>query len=406
MCKFRQINLWRLETHITFLNCERILIILAEMKIAVNTRFLLKDKLEGIGWYNYETLKRMVANHPEHEFYFLFDRSYDSSFVFGKNVTPVILFPPARHAVLWYWWFEWSIPRALKKIQPDVFLSPDGYLSLATKIPSVLVIHDLAFEHYPQFIDKVSSAYYRHFTPKYCQKATKIATVSNFSKQDIINRYKIASEKITVTYNGVKEQFQPITENEKAKVREQFSEGKEYFAYAGSLHPRKNIARLFQAFDAFKKATLAEHKLVIAGAKGWMMQEINEAYNAMQFKNEVVFTGHLNTEDLAKVIAAAKAMVYVSLFEGFGIPIIEAMKCQVPVITSNTSSMPEVAGDAALIVNPESVSAISQAMIQLNESPAICNELIKNGVTQQQKFTWDNTATQLWQLIEQAAQSK
>lgn len=376
------------------------------MKIAVNTRFLLKNRLEGIGCYTYETLQRMVANHAEHEFYFFFDRPYDSSFIFGKNVTPIVLFPPARHAVLWYWWFEWSVPKALKKIQADVFLSPDGYLSLATNIPSVLVIHDLAFEHYPQFVDKISSAYYRYFTPKYCQKATKIATVSNFSKQDIITRYKIASEKISVTYNGVKNQFQPVSATAKEKIKQQFSEGKEYFVYAGSLHPRKNIARLFEAFEAFKKATHAEHKLVIAGAKGWMMQEINEGYNSMQFKNDVVFTGHLNTEDLSKVIAAAKAMVYVSLFEGFGIPIIEAMKCHVPVITSNTSSMPEVAGDAALIVNPESVIAISQAMIQLHESPDLCGELIKKGIKQQEKFTWDNTATQLWQLIEQAAQVK
>ena len=376
------------------------------MKIAVNTRFLLKNRLEGIGWFTYETLQRIVANHPEHEFYFLFDRPYDSSFIFGKNVTPIVLFPPSRHAILWYWWFEWSVPKALKRIQADVFLSPDGYLSLATKIPTVLVIHDLAFEHYPQFIDKISSAYYRHFTPKYCQKATKITTVSNYSKQDIITRYGINAEKIQVTYNGVKNQFKLISDQEKINVRQQFSEGKEYFVYAGSLHPRKNIARLFQAFDAFKKATHAEYKLVIAGNKGWMMQEIDEAYNALRFKNDVIFTGHLNTEDLSKVVAAAKAMVYVSLFEGFGIPIIEAMKCHVPVITSSTSSMPEVAGDAALIVNPESITAISQAMIQLYESQELCNELIEKGIEQQQKFTWDNTAAQLWQLVEQAAQSK
>ena len=376
------------------------------MKIAVNTRFLLKNKLEGIGWYTYETLKRMVVNHPEHEFYFLFDRPYDSSFIFGKNVTPVVLFPPTRHAVLWYWWFEWSVPQALKKIKPDVFLSPDGYLSLSTQVPTVLVIHDLAFEHYPQYVDKVSSAYYRYFTPKYCHKATKIATVSNFSKQDIISRYNIDAEKISITYNGVKEQFQPISENEKEKVRKQFSEGKAYFVYAGSLHPRKNIARLFKAFDKFKSDSKCDYKLIIAGAKGWMMQEIDEAYNAMQFKNEVIFTGHLNTEDLAKVIAAAKAMVYVSLFEGFGIPIIEAMKCEVPVITSNTSSMPEVAGNAAIIINPENEVAISHAMMQLYSNETLCNELIAKGRLQHQKFTWDNTATQLWEIIKQAASHK
>ena len=119
------------------------------MKIAVNTRLLLKDKLEGIGWFSYETLKRITTQHPEHQFYFIFDRPFTDEFIFSYNIEPVVIGPPARHPVLWYYWFEFRLPGLLKKINPDIFLSPDGYLSLKSHFKSIAVIHDLNFIHYP-----------------------------------------------------------------------------------------------------------------------------------------------------------------------------------------------------------------------------------------------------------------
>jgi glycosyltransferase involved in cell wall biosynthesis len=369
------------------------------MRIAVNTRFLLKNKLEGIGWFTYETLKRLVLQHPEHEFYFLFDRPYDPSFIFAKNVTPVVLFPPARHAILWYLWFEWSVPRALKKINPDIFLSTDGYLSLKTKVPTVMVVHDLAFEHYPEMVSAFSSKYYRHFSPLYCKKATHIITVSEASKKDIETIYGISPTKITVAHNGINPIFKAISECEKNAVREKYGNGKNYFVYVGSLHPRKNIARLLKAFDVFKKNTSADTVLIIAGARGWQLKEIDEVYHQMRFKNDVIFTGHLNSEELVKIVASADAMVYVSLFEGFGIPVAEAMKCNVPVITSSISSMPEVAGNAALLVNPLNVEEIANAMTKIYSDKTLANDLIEKGKVQCQQFNWDNTATVVWKTI-------
>ena len=152
------------------------------MKIAVNTRFLIKNKLEGIGWFTYESLKRITRQHPEHEFVFLFDRPYAEEFIFSDNVTGRVLFPPARHPLLWYWWFEYSVTAALKQIKPDIFLSTDGYLSLACQVPQVIVMHDLAFEHFPDHVNALTARYYRHFTPKFAKKANRIATVSEYSK--------------------------------------------------------------------------------------------------------------------------------------------------------------------------------------------------------------------------------
>lgn len=140
------------------------------MKIAVNTRLLLKDKLEGIGWFSYETLKRITQNHPEHDFYFIFDRPFHQDFVFGNNVTPIIGYPPARHPYLWYLFFEFGIPFHLNKIKPDLFLSTDGWIPLHTNCKVVNVIHDLNFEHHPEFIAPKPLWYYKKFFHKFAEK--------------------------------------------------------------------------------------------------------------------------------------------------------------------------------------------------------------------------------------------
>jgi len=369
------------------------------MKIAVNTRFLLKDKLEGIGWFTYESLKRMVLAHPEHEFHFLFDRKFSDEFIFAKNVVPHVLFPPARHPFLWYAWFEYAVPQALKKIKPDVFLSTDGYLSLSVKTPQVLVIHDLAFEHFSNHVDWLTLRYYKYFVPRFAKHATRIATVSEFTKQDVIEKYKIADGKIDVTHNGGNEIFKSLAAAEQKLIREKISGGAPYFIYAGAVHPRKNVNRLFLAFDSFKEKYGGNFKLIIAGRKAWDTDEAMKTYERMKYKHDVIFLGHLRLNELAQVLASATALTYVSLFEGFGIPIVEAMNAGVPVITSNVSSMPEVAGDATLIVNPFSVEEIENAMVKMATDETLRKNLIAKGNMQKQKFSWDLTAERLYDCV-------
>lgn len=373
------------------------------MKIAVNTRFLLKNKLEGIGWFTYESLKRITRQHPEHEFVFLFDRPYAEEFIFSDNVTGRVLFPPARHPLLWYWWFEYSVTAALKQIKPDIFLSTDGYLSLACQVPQVIVMHDLAFEHFPDHVNALTARYYRHFTPKFAKKAKRIATVSEYSKQDIVKLYDIAPVKIDVVYNGSNELFVPLREEEKVKIRQQFTGGHPYFIYAGALQPRKNIINLFLAFDSFKKNNSCNAKLVMAG-RNWSYHEAMKVHEAMQYREEVIFPGHLTRTDLSRLLGAAEALVYISLFEGFGIPIVEAMHCDVPVITSNISSMPEVAGEAGLLVDPYSVADIAEKMQLMFGNESLKSRLIEMGRLQRQQFTWQRTADELWECVLKAVE--
>ncbi len=374
------------------------IILKCKLNIAVNTRLLLHNKLEGIGRFSFETLKRITRNHPEHQFIFFFDRPWHEEFIFSDTITPVALFPQARHPFLWYWWFEFSVAAALEKYKADIFLSPDGYLSLSTDVPQIPVIHDLNFEHYPQDLPYLYSKYYRHYFPKYAKKAARIATVSEFSKKDIVQQYGIAADKIDVVYNGCNENFKPVTVEVKEETKKKFSKACPYFVYVGAQHQRKNLQNLFRAFDEYKMDG-SNYKLLISGQKKWWTSEMEEAYSGMQHKDDVIFTGRLSEEDLVNVLASAEALVYISYFEGFGIPVVEAMRSNVPVICANATSLPEIAGKAALLVNPFAVDEIAAAMKKVTTDEHLRNQLIRGGQEQSRQFTWDASADKLWQTI-------
>ena len=370
------------------------------MKIAVNTRLLIKDKIEGIGWVKYETLSRITRQHPEHQFYFFFDRPFSEEFIFSDNIQPLVIQPQARHPLLYYLWFEHAIPRTLRKIKADLFLSPDGYLSLSTKTPSMNIIHDLSFEHFPEDLPFLERKNYRYFFPKYAQKAIRIATVSEYTKKDIIKRYHVDENKIDLIYCGTNDSFKPVGEDVKKRIRAEFSQGAPYFLFMGSLHPRKNLARLFTAFDKFKQTDTSGTKLLIVGMKKWWTGNIKEAFESMKFQDDVILPGRVELKTLNEIVASALAITYVSYLEGFGLPILEGFHSDTPVITSNVTSMPEVAGDAALLVDPFSVDSITRAMVKMASDKNLREELIKKGRVQKEKFNWQKTSELLWGSIE------
>jgi len=369
------------------------------MRIAVNARFLLKNRLEGIGLYTHEVVRRLVAQHPEHDFLLFFDRPFDPSFVFGENVLPVVLFPPARHPFLFVWWFEWSVRRALKKHKADIFISPDNFLSLGTGVKTVLVTHDLAHVHFPNQVSFFHRWYYRLFAKKFNERADKIVTVSEFTKADLVKQYGIAPAKISVSGNGCRAIFKPLQSIEKQTVEEKFSEGKPYFYYIGAVHPRKNVHRLIAAFDKFKSTTNSSYKLLIAGRFAWQAGEVKTAFDKSKHQADIRFLGYVSDDDSARLMGAATALVYVSCFEGFGVPVLEAMHAEVPVITSSVSSLPEVAGDAALLVNPNEVEEIADAMRRISEDGHLCSELVANGRLQRTKFNWQKAADVVYEAL-------
>lgn len=372
------------------------------MNIAVNTRLLIRDKLEGIGWFTYETLKRITRQHPEHTFHFIFDRKFTDEFVFSDNIVPHVLPPQARHPFLYVTWFDVSIPVLFTRIKPDLFLSPDGMLSLNTSVKSLPVIHDLNFEHYPEDIPKLTRNYYRRYFPRFAKKGVRVATVSEFSKQDLIKTYGIAENKIDVVLNGANENYQPTSPNRQIQTRKIYASGCQYFLFIGSLHPRKNLANLFYAFNDYKSETGFDTKLMIVGQKKWWTEEIQKAYKYCSFQEDIIFTGRLSTVELRNVIGSALAMVYVSIFEGFGIPILEAMYCDTPVVTSNITSMPEVGGDAVITVNPFSIESIKDGLVAVAKDEKLRAALVKKGRERRKIFSWQKTSERLWSSIEKA----
>lgn len=373
------------------------------MKIAVNTRFLLPGQLEGFGWYTHEIVRRMALRHPDDEFAFLFDRPFDPQFIYAPNVTPLVLSPKARHAASFYWWFEWSVPRALRRFGADVFFSPDSMCSLSAETPTAMTCHDLVPLHYPEQIPFRHRHYLLHFLPKYLRRADHILTISDYVKKDIAQSCGIAPGKITAVHNGCREGFIPLKEADKQRIRKNFAEDCEFFLYAGAIHPRKNIPRLIRAFDLFKKNTGAPVKLLLAGRFAWKTGEVSAALEQSASKDDIRLLGYVPDEQLPGLLASALALAYVSLNEGFGLPLLEAMHTDTPVLTARATALPEVAGDAALYVDPLSEQSIARGLEKLWADRAFANTLVEKGRYRRDQFSWDAAAEEIYRILKNLA---
>ena len=365
------------------------------MRIGINTRSLLGSKMEGFGNYTLELVSRICKNNPEYQFYLYFDRAVSKQYTFPKNVVCQVVFPPTRHPLLYIWWFQWALKRKLKKDQIEVFWSPDGMLPLGLNIPTLASIHDLNFEHFPKDLPRAVSAYYRYFFPKFARQATKIITVSQTTKEDIVACYKLPSDQISVIYNGVNKAYKPLSTVQKTQFITEQQLPQSYFLFVGSLHPRKNIHRLLAAFQQFAK----QHQdidLVVVGAAMWDTQNF-DIHTA--FTQRIHFLGHIDTPKLAQIMAAATAFIYIPYFEGFGMPLAEAMATQTPILAGNKSCLPEIAADAALYVDPFQIDDIAHGMQQIKNDVALQTELKQKGLERVKAFNWDHAATLVWHEI-------
>ncbi|RYY18092.1 MAG: glycosyltransferase family 1 protein [Cytophagaceae bacterium] len=380
------------------------------MQIAVTTRFLLPGgHLEGLGRYTYETLQELVRQHPECTFHFLFDRAYDARYLLGPNVVPHVLYPPARHPLLMLAWYEGAVAWWLRRHRPAALLSPEGFTVLGTRVPRTTVIHDLAYLHRPADVAGLMQRYYAHFMPRFARAAQQVVAVSEATRADIAQQFKLDARQIKVAYNAPAAHFRPQSAEQQVAVRQQVSHGRPYFLFVGALQPRKNLGNLLRAFGLFKAQGGSEEvQLLLVGREAWRAGPIFEAYQSLPpaVQAAVRFTGRVSEEDLAGLYAAALATVYVPFFEGFGLPVVEAQASGCPVLTANLSSLPEVAGaGAALFCDPHQPAAIAEGLTRLSQDAALRERLRAAGLANVARFSWARSAEILWQAVRQAVDS-
>ncbi len=377
----------------------------APMRIAVNTRFGWLERLEGYGYFTEQVFLRLAEQHSEHAFLFIFDRPVDPVLSWPSNVKICVVGPPARHPLLWRLWYNWRIPGVLSRFKADVFVSPDGIASLCTRVPQCLVVHDLAFLHDRDWFSASIRRYYRVHLPKFLKTVKTIATVSEKSRAELIDRYQIAPDRIDVVYSAAKSAFRILSEQERADIKLRFTEGKEYFLYTGAIHPRKNLIGLLKAFSLFKKRQQNGFKLVLAGRMAWQSGRFEALLSTYKYRNDVVLTGYVDLETLVGLTGSAYALVYPSFYEGFGVPVLESMQAGVPVITSSDTSMEEIAGSAALYADPKDPASIAEQMNRLYIDEALRRRQIEAGKPVAARFQWSATAERVWDCMLKAAHS-
>ena len=370
------------------------------MKIVVDTRVLQKDCQEGYSYFLCEVLKRVVKKYSDHEFIFVFDRSYDAEFLFNKNVTAVVTGPGVNNPLLWKLWYDVKIPALLRKHNADIFVSTDGICSLTAKTPQCVIVHDLSFLNYPSFIKKTDLFFYKRYFKKFLQKANSIITVSEFLKAIVSDQYAVKEEKVIVVHSAVKEIFSPLNEDRKEEIKNKYTDGKNYFIYTGDIHPQKNLINLLKAFSGFKKRQKSNWKLVLTGKLDKNYKSFGESIKTYKYRDEVVIlTGQLEEKEKAGLLGSAYAFIYPSLKEGFGLAVLEAMNCHVPVLTSPHSAMQEIARDAALYADPADHKDIADKMMLLYKDESLRNGLIEKGKLIAAQYSWDKTVDLFWQSI-------
>ncbi len=295
-------------------------------------------------------------------------------------------------------WTLYGLTKKLSNNPQDlsVFFSPTHYLPLFSGIPSVISILDVSYLHFPDLFNKKDLYQLKIWGGYSIRKAQKIITISEASKNDIIKLYKVAEKKVVVVYPGVKTgESKKMNKNELAK---KYGLEKDFILFVGTLQPRKNIVRLIEAFSKMKNKDL---DLVIVGKKGWQFEEILSAPKKFEASSRVKFLHDVSDEDLPSFYQNALFFILPSLYEGFGLPVLEAMQYSCPVITSNVSSLPETGGDAALYIDPESVLDITSKMEKLANDENLRKEMIEKGKKQVAKFSWEKTAKETLKVLEE-----
>lgn len=366
----------------------------------------------GIGRYTRELVRALLAMPSPHQYAFFYAspaRIDESAFRLqpAAGQPPTIRRVPIHDKWLMRLWHRLRVPLPVETFvgKVDLFHSPDFTLPPTRPgVPTLLTVHDLSFVRDPDSAWPSLRAFLNKAVPRSVQRATHVLADSLATKNDLIELFGTPAEKITVLYSGVEARFAPVRDRaEIDRVCARYELPRPFILSVGTLQPRKNYGRLIEAFARI--AAEGPDHLVIAGGKGWLYESIFEQVKSLGLEQRVHFPGFVDDADLPALYSAARLFAYVSLYEGFGLPLLEAMACGTPVIASNVSSLPEVVGDVGLQVDPRSVDDIARALQQMIDRPELRERSIGPGLERAKSFTWEKAARELLAIYDQVAHS-
>jgi glycosyltransferase involved in cell wall biosynthesis len=351
----------------------------------------------GTGNYSLQLIRHLLALESGHRYRLYFNRPPTIELFPMRADLEQRVMPFPR---LWtHVRLSWEMARQ----PPDVLFVPAHVLPLVHPRSSVVTVHDLGYRHYPAAHPLLDRLYLDLSTRYNARAARRVIAVSQATQDDLVQYYGIEPGKITVVYSGWDERMQPVEDEATIEgIKARYGIRGEYVLYVGTLQPRKNLGRLLEAVALLRvQAQRGEAPgLVIAGRKGWLYDQIFQQVERLGLESEVVFPGYVPQEDLPALLSGARLFVFPSLYEGFGLPMLEAMACGTPVVCSNVSSLPEVAGDAALLVDPLDVKGMAEAMNRLLQDEGLRAELVERGYRQVRQFSWERCARETLAVLE------
>lgn len=375
------------------------------MRIGINARQMLGKK-DGIGYYTYHLIRNLTRIDKGNE-YVIFSPKCPSLNLENKNFKNSSIKFPITSKFLRGFWEHFLLPLEYTYKKIDLLHCLAHTFPLVFKGRRVLTIHDIAFLVHPRIIPKPLYFYYLTFISSAVSSADKIIAISHHTKADLIKLLRVPSSKIKVIYQGVSSIFQPLKpKGNFQRVKTKYNIRGRFILYLGSLVKRKNLKRLIRAYYVLKKTKKIEQQLLIVGARGYPFSpDIFSLVKELGLGQEVIFTGYVPERDVSIFYNTADLLVYPSLYEGFGLPVLEAMACGCPVITSRNSSLLEIAGEAAILINPYNIDEIAYWMYQLLIDNRLGKDLIQKGFQRARQFRWENTAQDTLGVYEEVLSS-
>ncbi len=380
------------------------------MRVGIDIRCLVEGKNTGVEEYTVNLLHRLFELDQKNSYVLFINSWHDPKAELGqfkkyKNVVVKQFHIPNKLLNFCFWYLRWPhLDKMLGGV--DKFWMPNiNFVALSSETKLILTIHDLSFEIFAQTFSFKRRLWHHFINPRaLCQRADKIIAVSDSSKKDIIDYYGIEASKVERIYNAVAGEIEQLDRNDPRliAVKEKYHLPFNFIFYLGTVEPRKNIPAIVAAFDqlkALRNPQLDKFKLVIAGGKGWGVKKILAKMREAKSTSDIIFTSCITNQDKAAVYTLASLFVYPSFFEGFGIPVLEAMRSGVPVVAANVASLPEVVGDGGLMVDPDNPNELYLAIKELLLDKAFYEKMKNKGLRQSIRFNWTTSARELLAIL-------